>query len=159
MLVLPAPLGPMTAKNWPRSTARLTPARAATPPKLRYRFSSARSPIRSCTPSSSPLAGSNPERTYVRAGSTYLLGAGRMRLNGWGVKRLSTTPVGSRRDDQQETLSGALELRQDRPGEQLDVSLREVVRHAAELKEAHDHAGADLLHMGLDLAGDRVGSA
>jgi hypothetical protein len=26
MLVLPAPLGPMTAKNWPRSTARLAEA-------------------------------------------------------------------------------------------------------------------------------------
>src|SRR5947207_11785172 len=41
MLVLPAPLGPMTAKNWPASTARLTPPRAATPPKLRCRSSRA----------------------------------------------------------------------------------------------------------------------
>src|SRR5215813_4117941 len=56
-------------------------------------------------------------------------------------------------------VSPALELRQDRPGEQLDVSLREVVRHAAELEETHDHAGAELLHVGLDLAGDRVGGA
>src|SRR5215831_10870093 len=120
MLVLPAPLGPMTAKNWPRSTARLTPARAATPPKLRCRFSSARSPIRSCTPSSWILAGSDPERTYVRAGTTYLLGAGRMRLNGRAVKRLSTT---TRRPAADPPPSPALELRQDRPGEQLDVSL------------------------------------
>src|SRR5215475_9342377 len=56
-------------------------------------------------------------------------------------------------------VSGALELRQDRPSEKLDVSLREIVRHAAELEEAHDHAGAELLHVGLDLAGDRVGGA
>src|SRR5919198_3788738 len=41
MLVLPAPLGPMTAKKAPASTARLTPARAATPPKLRCRSSRA----------------------------------------------------------------------------------------------------------------------
>src|SRR5215467_4045427 len=57
------------------------------------------------------------------------------------------------------SVSPALELRQDRPREQLDVPLREVVRHAAELEEAHDHAGAELLHVGLDLAGDRVGGA
>src|SRR6266851_4078316 len=35
MLVLPAPLGPMMAKKSPALTASLTPAKAATPPKLR----------------------------------------------------------------------------------------------------------------------------
>src|SRR6267142_3449515 len=50
MLVLPAPLGPMMAKKSPALISRLTPARAATPPKLRCRFSRARSAIRSCPP-------------------------------------------------------------------------------------------------------------
>src|SRR5262245_35358785 len=60
MLVLPAPLGPMTAKNSPALTSRLTPARAATPPKLRWRSSrvrSARPDARSSTAVTPTLAG------------------------------------------------------------------------------------------------------
>ncbi len=33
-VVLPAPLGPINARNSPRSTVKLTPLAAATPPKL-----------------------------------------------------------------------------------------------------------------------------
>src|SRR5207249_2402694 len=45
MLVLPAPLGPMMARNSWDATSRLTPDRAATPPKLRCRSSRASSAI------------------------------------------------------------------------------------------------------------------
>ncbi len=38
-VVLPAPFGPITAKNSPASTAKLTPLAAATPPKLTWRSS------------------------------------------------------------------------------------------------------------------------
>src|SRR5712691_10991995 len=50
MLVLPAPLGPMIAKKSPAAISRLTPARAATPPKLRCNPSRASSAIRAYAP-------------------------------------------------------------------------------------------------------------
>src|SRR4029450_13489252 len=88
MLVLPAPLGPMMAKNSPRSTSRLTPARAATPPKLRCRLSRARSPIRSCTPSlSKSKRGADLSQPAIRVGASYLLSAGRMGEKPDNVKR------------------------------------------------------------------------
>src|SRR5439155_22200607 len=46
MLVLPAPFGPMIAKRSPAPTSTLTPARAATPPKLRCNPSRASSAMR-----------------------------------------------------------------------------------------------------------------
>src|SRR5437667_10319125 len=46
MLVLPAPFGPMIAKRSPAATSTLTPARAATPPKLRCNPSRASSAMR-----------------------------------------------------------------------------------------------------------------
>src|SRR5215470_15380690 len=146
MLVLPAPLGPMTAKNSPRWTSRLTPARAATPPKLRCKFSRARSPMRSYTPS----IGSAGERT-LRAGGCSL--DSRFRENGGkGPRRQEASalvPCASR----------ALELGEDSAGEQLDVPASQRVRHAPELEQAHEDAGTELLHVRLDLARDVVGIA
>ena len=54
MLVLPAPLGPMMAKKSPALTSRLTPARAATPPKLSCRASRASSVIGAGAPKGCP---------------------------------------------------------------------------------------------------------
>src|SRR2546422_10022593 len=45
MLVLPAPLGPMMAKKSSALTSRVTPARAATPPKFRCNCSRVSSAI------------------------------------------------------------------------------------------------------------------
>src|SRR5881628_4111104 len=45
MLVLPAPLGPMMAKKSSALTSRVTPARAATPPKFRCNVSRVSSAI------------------------------------------------------------------------------------------------------------------
>ena len=38
LVVLPAPLGPMNPKTWPRSTWKLTLSTALTLPNARYRF-------------------------------------------------------------------------------------------------------------------------
>src|SRR4030095_13002977 len=50
------------------------------------------------------------------------------------------------------SMSKALELWEDGPREQFDVLSRQGVRHAPELEQPHDDAGAQLLHVRLDLA-------
>src|SRR6187549_354288 len=44
-LVLPAPFGPISANNWPGSTAKEIPSSTMSPPNLRLRFSTVSSAI------------------------------------------------------------------------------------------------------------------
>src|SRR5262249_3375829 len=104
----------------------------------RCKFSRARSPMRSYTPSIESFG----ERT-LRAGG--LLSSFLVR-GGWGKRNPPSR-------------GSALELWEDRPGEQLDVLAGQRVGHASELEQAHDAAGAERLHWRLDFGGHVVGIA
>src|SRR6266566_1325343 len=79
MLVLPAPFGPMIAKRSPAPTSTLTPARAATPPKLR------------CNPSRA----SSAMRAYAlpRSGEGHANGPPVVSMTDESVKRLSGNSI------------------------------------------------------------------
>src|SRR5262245_50820192 len=78
MLVLPAPLGPMIAKKSPAGTSRLTPARAATPPKW------------SCNPSRASSAIAYPSRGD---GGSHTKASPLVSRTDEGVEWLSANPV------------------------------------------------------------------
>src|SRR5919106_4100186 len=98
----------------------------------------------------------------IGASTPILMGlAGACALVGVGVTSIASSerPTTGIRRRRMVLSSGALERGQDVLAEQRDILLREVVRHAAELEESHDHAGPQFPHLRLDFARHVVGVA
>src|SRR5215471_5260787 len=102
----------------------------------------------------------SPDRKLARMPTRWILLACCASAAACGARRPAATAATPSRKSRRSTIESprllSLEAGQDRLREQLEVPSRQRVGQAAELEEPHEHAGAQLVHVGADGARDRL---